>query len=71
MTKLLLGDGGFMELWDAYDEDFNIIEDITLVRGEEEKIPEGIFHLVVDILVKHKNGTYLLMLLNLYYDLKG
>ena len=50
-----------MELWDAYDENFNIIENITLVRGEEEKISEGIFHLVVDILVKHKDGTYLLM----------
>lgn len=34
-----------MELWDAYDENFNIIENITLVRGEEEKmtIPMQIF----------------------------
>ncbi|MCR4929068.1 MAG: NUDIX hydrolase [Lachnospiraceae bacterium] len=49
-----------MEIWDAYDENFNIIEGVTLVRGEEEKIPEGVYHLVVDILVKHKDGTYLL-----------
>ncbi len=49
-----------MEIWDAYDENFNIIEGVTLVRGEEETIPEGVYHLVVDILVKHKDGTYLL-----------
>ena len=47
------------ELWDAYDSEFNLIEGVTLVRGE--KIPEGIFHLVCDILVKHADGTYLLM----------
>ena len=50
-----------MEIWDAYDENFNIIEGITLVRGEEANIPNGMYHLVVDILVKHKDGTYLLM----------
>ena len=50
-----------MEIWDAYDENFNIIDGMTLVRGEEETIPEGVYHLVVDILVKHKDGTYLLM----------
>lgn len=31
-----------MEIWDAYDEKFNIIEGITLVRGEEANIPKGI-----------------------------
>ena len=30
-----------MEIWDAYDENFNIIEGITLVRGEEANIPRG------------------------------
>lgn len=48
-----------MELWDAYDSDFNKIEGMTLVRGK--KIPNGVFHLVCDILVKHTDGTYLLM----------
>ena len=47
------------ELWDAYDSEFNRIEGATLARGEE--IPEGFFHLVCDILVKHADGTYLLM----------
>ena len=50
-----------MELWDAYDKDLNIIEGITLVRGEEHKMKEGVFHLVCEILVRHADGTYLLM----------
>ena len=47
------------EIWDAYDNKFNIIENRTLVRGEP--IPEGIYHLVCEIIVKHIDGTYLLM----------
>ena len=47
------------EIWDAYDRDFNKIENVTLVRGES--IPEGMYHLVCDIVVKHTDGTYLLM----------
>lgn len=50
-----------MELWDAYDADFNKIEGITLVRGEELTFPDDIFHLVCDIIVRHEDGTYLLM----------
>ena len=48
-----------MEIWDAYDAQLNKIEGITLVRGE--KRPKGVFHLVCDVLVKHVDGTYLLM----------
>lgn len=48
-----------MELWDAYDEDFNKIKNMTLIRGE--RIPRGVFHLVCDIIVKHTDGSYLLM----------
>lgn len=47
------------EIWDAYDNKFNIIENRTLVRGEA--IPDGIYHLVCEIIVKHIDGTYLLM----------
>lgn len=50
-----------MELWDAYDADFNKIEGVTLVRGEEASFSDDVFHLVCDILVKHTDGTYLLM----------
>ncbi len=48
-----------MELWDAYDADFNKIDGITLVRGEP--IPKGMRHLVCDIIVRHADGEYLLM----------
>ena len=47
------------EVWDAYDNKFNIIENRTVVRGEA--IPDGIYHLVCEIIVKHIDGTYLLM----------
>lgn len=47
-----------MELWDLYDARGNLL-DKTLVRGE--KIPDGAFHLVVDILVRHTDGRFLLM----------
>ena len=50
-----------MELWDAYDGSFQKIDGITLVRGEESSIPEGIYHIVVCILVRHVDGQYLLM----------
>ena len=48
-----------MEIWDAYDKDFNKVSNITLIRGEA--IPEGLFHLVCEIIVKHTDGSYLLM----------
>ena len=47
------------ELWDAYDKDFNKIENVTLVRGEA--VPENMYHLVSEIIVEHTDGTYLLM----------
>ena len=47
------------ELWDAYDKKFNKIENTTLVRGEA--IPDGIYHLVSEVIVKHTDGSYLLM----------
>ena len=48
-----------MERWDAYDSHFQKVEGVTLIRGEP--IPEGLCHLVCDILVRHRDGTYLLM----------
>ena len=50
-----------MEIWDAYNANFEVIEGMTLVRGEEASIPDGIYHLVGHVLVKHIDGTYLLM----------
>lgn len=48
-----------MELWDAYDENFRRVEGVSLVRGEP--IPAGAYHLVCDVLVRHTDGSYLLM----------
>ncbi len=48
-----------MELWDAYNKDFEKIKGMTLVRGET--IPDGVYHLVCDVIVRHADGTYLLM----------
>lgn len=48
-----------MEIWDAYDEKFNKIPNVTLIRGKP--VPEGMFHLVCDIAVKHTDSEYLLM----------
>jgi len=48
-----------MELWDAYDKDMNRIEGVTLVRGEP--VPEGMYHIVCDVAVRHTDGTWLLM----------
>lgn len=48
-----------VELWDAYDEKKTKIKDMILVRGKP--IQSGIFHIVCEIIVKHVDGTYLLM----------
>lgn len=47
-----------MELWDAYRED-GTLAGCNLVRGEV--IPGGLFHLVSEIIVRHEDGTFLLM----------
>ena len=46
------------ERWDAYLPDGRKAGQ-TLFRGEP--IPNGLFHIVADVLVKHTDGTYLLM----------
>lgn len=48
-----------MELWDAYDERLNKIDGVVLIRGEQ--IPYDCFHLVCEIIVKHKDGSFLIM----------
>lgn len=47
-----------LEIWDGYDENECMIG-YDLIRGEP--IPKGMFHLVSEIIVKHKTGEYLLM----------
>ena len=47
-----------MELWDAYDRLGNKTGE-TLVRGEP--IPPGRYHLVSCVVVRHRDGDFLLM----------
>ena len=47
-----------MEIWDAYHAD-GTPANRELIRGEP--IPEGLYHLTCDILVRHADGDYLLM----------
>jgi 8-oxo-dGTP pyrophosphatase MutT (NUDIX family) len=47
-----------VEIWDAYLED-GTLAGCDLIRGEA--ISPGLFHLVSEIIVRHKDGTYLLM----------
>ncbi len=49
-----------MELWDLYDEQMNLIEGRTVTRGAEP-IPDGMYHLVCDVIVRHTDGSYLIM----------
>ena len=46
-----------MELWDAYKKD-GTLAGCDLIRGE--RIPQGLYHLVCEILVRHTDGSYLL-----------
>ena len=48
-----------MEIWNLYDENFTKIPRAALIRGEE--IPKGTFHLVCDVIVRHTDGSFLLM----------
>lgn len=45
-----------LELWDAYGADGKTVG-TDLVRGEP--IPEGLYHLVAEVLVRHQDGCYL------------
>ena len=47
-----------MEIWDGYYENETLAGQ-DLVRGQE--IPQGLYHIVCDILVRHLDGDYLLM----------
>ena len=50
-----------MEIWDLYDRDDNRTgETWERIPGNYNKIPDGRYHMVCDILVQHEDGTYLL-----------
>lgn len=47
-----------MEIWDGYFID-GTLANCDLVRGEP--IPDGLYHIVSDVLVRHIDGDYLLI----------
>ena len=47
-----------MELWDAYYE-YGTPAGRDLIRGET--VPEGLYHLVSEVLIQHADGDFLLM----------
>ena len=50
-----------MEIWDLYDEQGRKTGE-TWERSRIADIPEGRYHLVCDILIRHRDGTFLLTL---------
>ena len=50
-----------MEIWDLYDEQGRKTGE-TWERGRMREIPEGRYHLVCDVLIRHRDGTFLLTL---------
>lgn len=47
-----------MEIWDGYNSD-GTLAGVDIVRGDP--IPDGIYFMTVEILVRHTDGDYLLM----------
>lgn len=47
-----------MEVWAGYRED-STLAGCDVIRGDV--IPDGIFHIVSEVIVRHKDGDYLLM----------
>ncbi|MCM1568163.1 MAG: NUDIX domain-containing protein [Roseburia sp.] len=47
-----------MEIWDGYYEDGSLAG-VDLIRGEA--LPQGLYHMVCEALVRHADGDYLLM----------
>ena len=50
-----------MEIWDLYDEQGQKTGE-TWERSRAREIPEGMYHIVCDILIRHQDGTFLLTL---------
>ena len=49
-----------MEIWDLYDGEGNRTGE-TWERSRAGEIPEGRYHIVCDVLIRHRDGSFLLM----------
>ncbi len=50
-----------MEIWDLYDDNGNKTGE-TWERSRAGEIPEGRYHIVCEVLIRHRDGSFLLML---------
>ena len=57
-----------MELWDLYDEWGNMLCE-TWDRAKKDRIPEGKYHIVCDVLIRNVHGEYLLTLRDPHKDI--
>ena len=60
-----------MEIWDGYTMDKELAG-VDLIREEEfarQSLANGLYHLVADVVVRHKDGTWLVMQRS--FDLPG
>ncbi len=57
-----------MELWDLYDEQANLLHE-TWDRANKDRIPEGKYHIVCDVLIRNAQGEYLLTLRDPHKDI--
>lgn len=57
-----------MEIWDLYDREGKRTGKTWERSLGDKQIPEGYYHMVVDILVQHVDGTYLLTQRDMHKD---
>ena len=57
-----------MEIWDLYDEQGNKTGE-TWERSRAKEIPDGRYHIVCDILIRHQDGTFLLTFRDTHKDI--
>ena len=50
-----------MEIWDLYDEEGRKTGE-TWERSRAKEIPDGRYHIVSEVLIRHEDGEFLLML---------
>ncbi len=57
-----------LEVWDLYDERGNKTGE-TWERSRAKDIPQGKYHIVCDILIRHRDGSFLLTLRDAHKDM--
>ena len=58
-TNYEMCDDRYMEIWDLYDKDENLIGK-DWERSKVSSIPDGCYHLACEIWVRHVDGDFLI-----------